>query len=162
MSIEMPKKIKSKEKIKINEYTLIERIGVGSYGRIYKVRKEEDSKIYVLKEIPVNKNIDNEKLESVKTEAEILSSLSNKYIVKYYESFQSGQNIYIVMEYCEKGDLCTYMSELQKNKKSNYFFSEDFIWKLFIQISIGLYYIHSKKILHRDIKTLNIQPTLLH
>ena len=152
----MPKKIKSKEKIKIHDYTLIERIGVGSYGRIYKVRKEEDSKIYVLKEIPVNKNIDNEKLESVKTEAEILSSLSNKYIVKYYESFQSGQNIYIVMEYCEKGDLCTYMSELQKNKKSNYFFSEDFIWKLFIQISIGLYYIHSKKILHRDIKTLNI------
>ena len=77
----MPKKIKSKEKIKIHDYTLIERIGVGSYGRIYKVRKEEDSKIYVLKEIPINKNVDNEKLESVKTEAEILSSLSNKYIV---------------------------------------------------------------------------------
>lgn len=156
MSIEIPKKIKSKEKVKIHDYILIERIGVGSYGRIYKVKKEENSKIYVLKEIPVNKNVDNEKLESVKSEAEILSSLNNKYIVKYYESFQSGQNIYIVMEYCEKGDLCTYMSELQKNKKSNYFFSEDFIWKLFIQISIGLYYIHSKKILHRDIKTLNI------
>jgi NIMA (never in mitosis gene a)-related kinase len=67
-----------------------------------------------------------------------------------------GQNIYIVMEYCEKGDLCTYMTERQKNKKYNYYFNEDFIWKLFIQISIGLYYIHSKKILHRDIKTLNI------
>ena len=155
MSIEIPNRInKSNDKTTINDYTIIERIGVGSYGRIYKVKK--DNKIYVLKEIPINKNVDNEKLESVKNEAEILSSLTNKNIVKYYESFQMEQNIYIVMEYCEKGDLCTYMSERQKNKKSNYYFNEDFIWKLFIQISIGLYYIHSKKILHRDIKTLNI------
>ena len=155
MSIEIPNRINKSNDIKtINDYTIIERIGVGSYGRIYKVKK--DNKIYVLKEIPINKNVDNEKLESVKNEAEILSSLTNKNIVKYYESFQMEQNIYIVMEYCEKGDLCTYMSERQKNKKSNYYFNEDFIWKLFIQISIGLYYIHSKKILHRDIKTLNI------
>ena len=138
----------------INNYTIIERIGVGSYGRIYKVKK--NNKIYVLKEIPINKNVDNEKLESVKNEAEILSSLNNKYIVKYFESFYLSQNIYIVMEYCEKGDLCTYMSERQKKQKQNYHFDEDFIWRLFIQISLGLYYIHSKKILHRDIKTLNI------
>ena len=155
MSIEIPNRInKSNNKITIKNYTIIERIGVGSYGRIYKVKK--DNKIYVLKEIPINKNADNEKVESVKNEAEILSSLNNKYIVKYIESFQMGQNIYIVMEYCEKGDLCTYMTERQKKLKSNYYFNEDFIWKLFIQISIGLYYIHSKKILHRDIKTLNI------
>ena len=158
MSLDIPNKInKSSDKITINNYTIIERIGVGSYGRIYKVKKDEI--IYVLKEIPFNKNVNNEKLESVKNEAEILSSLSNKYIVQYYESFQMGQNIYIVMEYCEKGDLCTYMSERQKSKKTNFYFTEDFIWKLFIQISIGLYYIHSKKILHRDIKTLNILLT---
>ena len=155
MSIEIPNIInKSDDKIIINNYTIIERIGVGSYGRIYKVKK--DNQIYVLKEIPINNNVSNDKVESVKNEAEILSSLTNKYIVKYFESFKMRQNIYIVMEYCEKGDLCTYMSERQKNKKPNHFFREDFIWKIFIQISIGLYYIHSKKILHRDIKTLNI------
>ena len=155
MSIEIPNKInKFSDKITINNYTIIERIGVGSYGRIYKVKKE--NRLFVLKEIPIHKNVDNEKVESVKNEAEILSSLSNKYVVKYYESFTMSQNIYIVMEYCEKGDLCTYMTERLKNKKQNCYFTEDFIWKLFIQISIGLYYIHSKKIIHRDIKTLNI------
>ena len=154
MSIEQNKIIKTNGNIIINNYIVIERIGVGSYGRIYKVKK--DNKLYVLKEIPLNKNLDNEKIESVKNEAEILSSLNNKYIVKYYESFQINLNLYIVMEYCEKGDLCTYMCERQKNKKNSYFFNENFIWKIFIQISIGLYYIHSKKILHRDIKTLNI------
>ena len=158
MSIDIPNKInRLNDKITINNYTIIERIGVGSYGRIYKVKK--DDIIYVLKEIPINKSVDNEKLESVKNEADILSSLNNKYIVQYYESFQMRQNIYIVMEYCEKGDLCSYMSERQKTKKTNFYFTEDFIWKLFIQISIGLFYIHSKKILHRDIKTLNILLT---
>ena len=98
MSLDIPNKInKLSDKITINNYTIIERIGVGSYGRIYKVKKDEI--IYVLKEIPFNKNVNNEKLESVKNEAEILSSLSNKYIVQYYESFQMGQNIYIVMKY---------------------------------------------------------------
>ena len=158
MLIDIPNKInRLNDKITINNYTIIERIGVGSYGRIYKVKK--DDIIYVLKEIPINKSVDNEKLESVKNEADILSSLNNKYIVQYYESFQMRQNIYIVMEYCEKGDLCSYMSERQKTKKTNFYFTEDFIWKLFIQISIGLFYIHSKKILHRDIKTLNILLT---
>lgn len=55
------------------------------------------------------------------------------------------------MEYCIKGDLCKYIkSQMGKPIK------EETIWKFIIQIMIGLYYLHSKKILHRDIKTLNI------
>ena len=150
---------KTEDLVSIKGYTIQERIGIGSYGRVYKVLK--DNKIYVLKEIPLNMgNLNNpkpEKIATVQNEAEILSSLNNKYIVKFYESFKQNQNIYIVMEYCEGGDLCTFMRECKKKRKNEeYFLDEDFVWKIFIQISIGLYYIHSKKILHRDIKTLNI------
>ena len=150
---------KPNDLISIKGYTIQERIGIGSYGRVYKVLK--DNKIYVLKEIPLNMgNLNSpkpDKLTTVQNEADILSSLNNKYIVKFYESFKQNQNIYIVMEYCEGGDLCTFMRECKKKRKNEeYFLDEDFVWKIFIQISIGLYYIHSKKILHRDIKTLNI------
>ena len=150
---------KTNDLVSIKGYTIQERIGIGSYGRVYKVLK--DNQIYVLKEIPLNiGNLNNpkpEKLATVQNEADILSSLNNKYIVKFYESFKQNQNIYIVMEYCEGGDLCTFMRECKKKRKNEeYFLDEDFVWKIFIQISIGLYYIHSKKILHRDIKTLNI------
>ena len=136
----------------INNYVIIERIGVGSYGRIYKAKK--NNQMYVLKEIPIDES--EEKIENIKNEANLLASLDNKFVVKYYESFQIDQNIYIVMEYCEGGDLCTYITMHQKESKGNFKFEEDLIWKLFIQISLGLFYIHSKKIVHRDIKSLNI------
>ena len=139
----------------INGYIIKERIGVGSYGRVYKVLKKNT--YYVLKEIPLNLPTAVEKINSVQNEAQILSSLNNKYIVKFYESFKMSQNIYIIMEYCDNGDLCTFLNEIKKKRKSeNHILSKDFVWKLFIQMSIGLYYIHSKKIIHRDIKTLNI------
>ena len=145
----------SKEIISLNGYKIKERIGVGSYGRVYKVFKNKV--YYVLKEIPLNLSNAVEKINSVQNEAEILSSLNNKYVVKFYESFKINQNIYILMEYCDNGDLCTFLNKVKKQRKNeNYFLDEDFVWKLFIQMSIGLYYIHSKKIIHRDIKTLNI------
>ena len=145
----------SNEIISINGYEVIERIGVGSYGRVYKVSK--NNKFYVLKEIPLNLSSAADKINSVQNEADILSSLDNKYVVKFFKSFKKNQNIYIIMEYCDNGDLCTFLNKIKKQRKNeNYFLETDFVWKLFIQMSIGLYYIHSKKIIHRDIKTLNI------
>jgi NIMA (never in mitosis gene a)-related kinase len=143
------------EMISINGFIIKERIGVGSYGRVYKVYKNK--MYYVLKEIPLNLSTAAEKINSVQNEAQILSSLNNKYVVKFYESFKMNNNIYILMEYCDNGDLCSFLNKVKKSRKDeNYFLDEDFVWKLFIQMSIGLYYIHSKKIIHRDIKTLNI------
>ena len=143
------------DEITIKGYKIKERIGVGSYGRVYKVLK--DNIYYVLKEIPLNLSSAAEKINSVQNEAEILSSLDNKYVVKFYQSFKMNQNIYIIMEYCDNGDLCTFLNKIKKTRKDeNHFLDEDFVWKLFIQMSIGLFYIHSKKIIHRDIKTLNI------
>ena len=152
---EMTDRSNSSEIISINGYEIIERIGVGSYGRVYKVIK--NNKYYVLKEIPLNLSSAAEKINSVQNEADILSSLDNKYVVKFYKSFKKNQNIYIIMEYCDNGDLCTFLNRLKKTRiNEDYFLDKDFVWKLFIQMSIGLYYIHSKKIIHRDIKTLNI------
>ena len=145
----------SSDIITINGYKIIERIGVGSYGRVYKVSK--NNTYYVLKEIPLNLSSAAQKINSVQNEADILSSLDNKYVVKFYKSFKKNKNIYIIMEYCDNGDLCTFLSRMKKHRiNDSYYLSKDDVWKLFIQMSIGLYYIHSKKIIHRDIKTLNI------
>jgi len=56
------------------------------------------------------------------------------------------------MEYCEHGDLHSYLKKLKNNK----YLSENVVWKFFIQISLGVHHLHHHNILHRDLKTLNI------
>lgn len=94
-----------------------------------------------------------DQIEEVNNESKILSSLNNKYVVKYLESFTLNNSLNIVMEYCDGGDLGIYLKEQMKNTK---YLPEEKIWKIFIQICLGLNYIHNKKILHRDLKTMNI------
>lgn len=55
------------------------------------------------------------------------------------------------MEYCQNGDLCTYM---EKNKKIK--LSDNFVWKALIHICLGLNCLHEQNVVHRDLKTLNI------
>ena len=137
----------------IHGYEIKQQIGTGSYGVVYKVQK--DNKVYVLKQIPINPNSTISQIDSVKNEAKILSSLKSKYVVEYYDSFEENNCLNIIMEYCEGGDLGTYISNYQK-MNINTSLNEDFIWKVFIQICFGLYDIHKQNILHRDLKSLNI------
>jgi len=84
-------------------------------------------------------------------EIEMLAEVESPYIVGYYDSFIQDTMINIIMEYCHNGDLESYIQ--RQNGKA---LSENIIWKMFIQICLGLYYLHQKNILHRDLKTLNI------
>ena len=145
---------------KIRDYIIIKRIGFGSSGLVYQVYKSNDpsKSILILKQIPF-RNVSNDleettrKLKEAKNESLILSKLSFKYVVKYYDSFIEDDCLNIIMEYCEEGDLGSLINNLIQNKSS---LSEQQIWHFFIQISLGLAYIHNNKILHRDLKPMNI------
>ena len=137
----------------MKNYIIKSKIGTGTYGVVYKVTKKDLNKFFVLKQISLF-GLPKDQIEEVQMEATILSKLNSKYVVQYFESFEEKNFLNIIMEYCDGGDLGQLLDKkIKKNEKQ---FEEDFIWKIFIQICLGLGYIHNQKILHRDLKTLNI------
>ena len=136
----------------IKDYIIKETLGKGTYGIVYKVQKKDTNDIYVIKQISLH-GLTNKEKDEVNQEADILSKIDSDFVVKYYASFKEKDNINIVMEYCDGGDLNDFINE---KKQIGKFLEEDLIWQIFIKITIGLSDIHKMKILHRDLKTLNI------
>ena len=129
-----------------------EKLGIGSYGTVYKVTKKDSNDIYVIKQISLF-GLTPEEIKDVKLEAKILNTIKSPYVVKYFDSFEEKNFLNIVMEYCDGGDLGKFIEEKKAKKE---YLIEDLIWIIFIKITLGLAAIHKQKILHRDLKTLNI------
>ena len=136
----------------LSTYIIEKQLGKGTYGVVYKVKKKEDNKIYVLKQISLI-GLTQEQKADVKLEAQVLSKIKSKYVVQYYDSFEEDGKLNIIMEYCDSGDLNDF---LEKHKQTKHLLSENLVWKIFIKITLGLADIHKLKILHRDLKSLNI------
>ena len=134
----------------INDFEILKKLGKGSFGEVFKVRRKKDDKIYVLKVVDYSQ-MSSEEITSAVLECTVLAKVHSEYVCKYYDSFYEAQYINIVMEFCESGDLQQYIKA--QNKKP---LDENTIWRLFIEICLGLYYLHNLRILHRDIKSMNI------
>ena len=94
------------------------------------------------------------------SEINCLSKLNHANIVKYIEEIvnREDKKIYIVMEYCENGDMAQLIKKCKAEKD---FVAEDVIWKIFMQILLALRECHYRgikgsKILHRDLKPSNV------
>ena len=160
----------------LKDYKIIKLIGKGSFGEVYKVSK--DDKFYALKMYKISNEMNNsnsltkkeknENLKSIENEIKILSQLNNPFIVKLYEVFSINLNeevynikdennddqiICLILELCENGDL---NDKIKEKKQKNETFAEKEILHYFYEILQGLYYLHKNRVLHRDLKTLNI------
>uniref|UniRef100_A0A6A7GA08 non-specific serine/threonine protein kinase n=1 Tax=Hirondellea gigas TaxID=1518452 RepID=A0A6A7GA08_9CRUS len=126
-------------------------IGQGRFGRALLV-ETPSKQLLVLKEISLA-NLSDEHIEKALQEVVVLRHLRHKHIVSYVESFESGQCLYIVMEFCAGGDLDHRIRQAIKMKQ---WFQEDRILTWFCQIASALFLCHSNKVVHRDLKTKNI------
>ncbi|OMJ76603.1 hypothetical protein SteCoe_24013 [Stentor coeruleus] len=134
----------------LKDYEVLNKLGQGSFGTVFKVRRKADKNFYVMKTINISQMGKRGQQEAI-NEVKILASLDNPYIVKYFDSFIENKTLHIIMEYCDKGDL----SQAIRSQMGR-LITENKIWKYFIQMCLGLEYIHGRKILHRDIKSLNV------
>ncbi|CAI2363374.1 unnamed protein product [Moneuplotes crassus] len=141
----------------MENYEKIKKIGQGTFGNVWKVRRKSDSKEVVWKELDYGNMSDKEKKQLV-SEVNILRDLKHPNIVRYYDRIIDKENtkIFIIMEYCKGGDISHLIKRCIEGGQH---IPEDQIWKIFTQIIEALYECHNRKsgkILHRDIKPGNL------
>ncbi|XP_013400811.1 serine/threonine-protein kinase Nek2 [Lingula anatina] len=142
----------------LDDYDVICTIGSGSYGTCKKIRRRSDGKVLVWKEIEYGTMSETEK-QMLVSEVNLLRELKHKHIVRYYDRIidRISTKIYIVMEYCEGGDLATLIS---KCRRENRYLDESMIWKILVQVLQALKECHRRKggraVLHRDLKPANV------
>ncbi|XP_020928503.1 serine/threonine-protein kinase Nek1 isoform X9 [Sus scrofa] len=134
----------------MEKYVRVQKIGEGSFGKAILVKSIEDGRQYVIKEINISRMSNKEREES-RREVAVLANMKHPNIVQYRESFEENGSLYIVMDYCEGGDLFKRI-----NAQKGILFQEDQILDWFVQICLALKHVHDRKILHRDIKSQNI------
>ncbi|NXE66173.1 NEK11 kinase, partial [Calcarius ornatus] len=136
-------------------YTIQRKLGNGSFGSVYLVndkKAKQGEELKVLKEISVGNLKPNETVEA-NLEAQLLSKLDHPAIVKFYASFVERDSFCIITEYCEGGDLDC---KIQEYRDSGKMFTQSQVIDWFIQLLLGVNYMHERRILHRDLKAKNI------
>ncbi|XP_032774807.1 serine/threonine-protein kinase Nek4 [Rattus rattus] len=132
-------------------YCYMRVVGRGSYGEVTLVKHRRDGKQYVIKKLNL-RNASSRERRAAEQEAQLLSQLKHPNIVTYKESWEGGDGLlYIVMGFCEGGDLYRKLKE-QKGQ----LLPESQVVEWFVQIAMALQYLHEKHILHRDLKTQNV------
>ena len=133
-------------------YKMTDDLGSGSFSYVkLAINKVTNQKVAV--KIMCKKKMSSARLESARTEIEIMKICQFPYIIKFIEAYENIDFIYIFMEYCPGGTLFDFL------KKRNFKISEKLANSIAYKMCLAIYYFHSYGITHRDLKPENVLMT---
>ena len=118
----------------VREYFIQEMLGKGAFGCVYQVKKGDGERLYAMKELPadvVGAHGEEGAATGLEREVAILSSLAHPNIIRYFDSFQHDESLFIVMELVEGATLLDHLTSLAEKKRA---MSERRIWQIFTQV----------------------------
>ncbi|KAI5961753.1 hypothetical protein CANMA_003730 [Candida margitis] len=127
-------------------------IGRGNFGDVYRATNLTARRIEFVAIKVINMDNSGDDIKQTVKEIQFLNRLRNPNVVKYYESFTHGVNVFIVMEYCGGGS-CSDLIKLHKK------IPENVVGYIIKKVLAGLEYLHGEHKVHRDIKSANILLT---
>ena len=144
------KKNKEYPKTNLNFYKYGRIIGQGAFGKVNIGLNILTGRIVAIKSFDKKKlSMNSENMKKIIYESNLMKKLNHPNITKILEMFEDEQYFLIIMEYINGGNLFSFVKKRRK-------LSEKTAKFLFRQIILGIQHIHSKKIVHRDIKLENI------
>lgn len=132
-------------------FQLLDILGQGTFGKVFKVKFKENpnSKEYAMKVLKKAFLVKNNHLRYAITECNILKLSNHPYVIKLHYSFQTPENLYMILDYCPGGDLAFHLNKRQ-------IFDENEARFYIAEVILAMEYIHSLNIIYRDLKPENI------
>jgi len=127
------------------DFQLIEKLGEGSYGSVWKAIHKQTGGIVAIKKVEIDNDLDD-----IMKEIDFMKGCRSQYIVRYYGSYFKDNELWIVMEFCGAGSVCDMMKICDNT------LTEDQIAVVCKDVLHGLAYLHGLLKIHRDIKAGNI------
>ena len=134
--------------INYNSFEILELIGGGSFGKVFKVKLKGTDKIFAMKVLNKGYLIKKKLLRYAITECNVLKQSNCPFIIKLHYSFQTPENLYMILDYCPIGDL-SYQIQLN-------LFEEDEAKFYIAELILAIEYLHQHDIIYRDLKPENI------
>lgn len=154
IKLDLPKTFVGVDRLPTGSVTLGNFLGKGAFGQVY--RGEWNNRSVAMKEINIAlaqqklKLNEEEVMEALEWEISRLSTVSHPNIVQFYGLYEENEKIFLIMEFCEGGNL----DKVLRQNLPNIPWSVRWQWGL--EISKGLAYLHHQGVLHRDLKAENV------
>jgi eukaryotic-like serine/threonine-protein kinase len=140
----------------ISHYSIIEKLGEGGMGVVYKAQDSKLDRLVALKFLPMNLTASQEEISRFEQEAKVISALNHPNIETIHDVDEVDGQKYLVLEYIPGGTLKSRLKQLKSEDKE---FSLTEVIDYGIQMAEGLAHAHRRQIIHRDVKTENIMLT---
>jgi serine/threonine protein kinase len=143
--------------MQVDDLTLTKSLGKGAFGEVFLTQKKGRKEFYATKRLDRAFSEKPENIKLLSNEITLLKKINHPNIVRLIDLKKTKSHCYIVMEYCNGGDLSGCLKKYKEAYRRP--FSEEIVQYIMRQVVNGIYFLHSNKIVHRDLKLDNILVT---